>query len=256
MALKRTAPEAEVGWVPRLSQEARLGARAYLYDATGTDRAVSLDADIVAGLHDQQLLWMDLNGVEEPELRVVATVLGLKRESVYTLLQPERRPRLDNYGAYFQMNIDAIEEADGKHRLVELNFVVGRNFVLTEHKTPVQFLESFDTRVKGDTQIGQLDAPAFLAALLDWHVTSYFRVIEQLEARVDRLDAMAIRPRHSRDVLAELAKLRQRVAFIRRTLTPHREIYAALARPGLSGAFHFRVGGPLRSVERPPGTGH
>jgi len=231
MATKRIEPQIVETWVPRLPTETQTPIRAYLYDAIGIDHVVSLDAEIVTKLHDQQLLWVDITGIAESELRALAALFSLKRESVYSLLQPERRPRLDNYGTYFQMNIDAVEDQEGKYRLVELNFIVGQNFVLTVHKTAVQFLESFDTRVKGDTQIGQLDAPAFLAALLDWHVTSFFRVIEQLEARVDRLDTMALRPRHGRDVLAELAKLRQRVAFIRRTMTPHREVYAALARP-------------------------
>ena len=219
--------------------------RAYLYDATAVDREVTLTAEVAAGLHDQQLLWVDLMDFDEAELRATAAMLGLKRDSVYNLLQPDRRPRLDNYGDYFQLNIDAIEEEDSKYRLVELNFVVGRNFVLTVHKTPVHFLESFDTRVKGDTQLGELNAPAFLAALLDWHITSFFRIIEHLEVRVDRLDTLAMRPHHGRDVLTELAKLRQRVAFIRRTLTPHREVYAALARPdfqaiaGSDSAAHY-----------------
>ena len=205
--------------------------RAYLYDAAGKDREVTLETTLVASLTDEQLLWVDFNSAEELELRALAGHFNLKRESVYNLLHPDRRPRLDNYGDYLQFNIDAIEEEDGKYRVVELTFIVGPNFVITVHATPVAFLNNFEQRVKGDTQIGQLDASAFLAALLDWHITSYFRIVEQLESRVDRLDTLALRSRHRRDVLAELAKLRQRVAFIRRTLTPHREVYAALSRP-------------------------
>lgn len=205
--------------------------RAYLYDADAKDREVALEAPLVADLTDAQLLWVDVNSSEELELRSLASQFNLKRESVYNLLHPDRRPRLDNYGDYLQFNMDTVEEEDGKYRVVELTFIVGPNFVITVHSTPVAFLNSFDQRVKGDTQIGQLDASAFLAALLDWHITSYFRIVEQLESRVDRLDTLTLRSRHRRDVLTELAKLRQRVAFIRRTLTPHREVYAALSRP-------------------------
>ena len=99
------------------------------------------------------------------------------------------------------------------------------------HRDSVDFLDSFDRRVKGDSDLGALDAPAFLAALLDWHVTSYFRIVEEFENAVDKLDRQAMRPRGSRDLLSELAKMRQRVAFVRRVLTPHREVYAALTRP-------------------------
>ncbi|MCX6377868.1 MAG: hypothetical protein NT023_00095 [Armatimonadetes bacterium] len=47
---------------------------------------------------------------------------------------------------------------------------------------------------------------------------------------MDKIDAQALRPSNSRDLLADLSKLRYRVAFVRRTLTPHREVYQAMAR--------------------------
>ncbi|MGL1451724.1 CorA family divalent cation transporter, partial [Vibrio parahaemolyticus] len=75
---------------------------------------------------------------------------------------------------------------------------------------------------------------AFLAALLDWHITGYFRVLERLEEDIDRLDDRAIHPREEHDFLAQLNMLRKRVALIRKVLTPHREIYAALVRPDLT----------------------
>ena len=205
--------------------------RAYLYDATGTDREVPLTQQNVAGLHDRQLLWVDVSEFDESELRLLASQLSLQRESLYTLLQTGRRPRLDHYTGYSQFNIQTLEQTNGKYGFVEVDFILGANLVVTVHRKPVNFLESFDQRVKGDSDLGELDAPGFLAGLLDWHVTSYFRLLEQLELEVDKIDAHALRPRHSRDLLGELAKLRQRVAFVRRILTPHREVYAAMARP-------------------------
>ncbi len=204
--------------------------RAFLYDATGTDKEVTLNAFIVTELHNQQLLWVDVGEPEEKELRQLASLLSLTRESVYTLLQTEYRPRLDNYDSYSQLNINTIQEVDGNYKLVELDFVFGSNFVLTVHRQPVEFLQSFDQRVKGDSNLGQLDAPAFMTTLLDWHITSYFRLIEALDHEVDKIDAQALRPSNARDLLADLAKLRYRVAFVRRTLTPHREVYSAMAR--------------------------
>jgi Mg2+ and Co2+ transporter CorA len=172
--------------------------------------------------------------------------LSLQRESLYTLLQPGRRPRLDHYTGYSQFSIQTIEQANGKYALVEVDFILAANLIVTVHRKPVKFLDSFDQRVKGDSDLGELDAPAFLAGLLDWHVTSYFRLLEELELEVDKIDAHALRPQHSRDLLAELAKVRQRVAFVRRILTPHREVYAAMSRPDFqvvassTSSAHFR----------------
>ncbi len=212
--------------------------RAYLYDAAGTDKEVTLDKQLVTNLHENQLLWVDVTAYNEVEIRQIGALLGLHRDSIYNILQPGRRPRLDNYGSYFQFNILTIQEEEGRSTSIELNFVLGCNLLMTIHQEPAAFLDHFDQQIKGDSELGQLDAPAFLAAILDWHITSYFRIIEQLQAQVDRIDAHALRPRHTRNLLKELARLHLQVAVIRRTLTPHREVYAAMARPD----FHLLAG--------------
>jgi Mg2+ and Co2+ transporter CorA len=222
-----------------------MSVRVYLYDATGTDQEIALTEPLVAGLHDQQLLWVDILAPQAEELNRVAALLSLRPESVARLLEVQTRPRLDNYGTYFQLTIDTIEALEKAYRIGELKFVVGCNFLVTIHHQPVAFLNSFDSRVQGDSGLGQLDAPAFLAALLDWHITSYFRLIEQLEAQLDKLDVRALRPRHGHDLLADLANMRPRLAFLRRILAPHREVYAALVRPdflalaGSNSATHY-----------------
>ena len=220
--------------------------RAYLYDATATDKEVTLSSQVIADLHDQQLLWIDVSEFEEKELHQVVSLLDLTRDSLYTLLQAEHRPRLDNYSRYSQLNINTIEAIDGKYKLLEVDFILGANFIVTVHRKPAAFIANFDGRVKGDSDLGGLDAPSFLASLLDWHVSSYFRLVEDLQKEIDSIDAHALRPRHTRDLLSELAKLRQKVAFVRRILTPHREVYAAMARPDFQivansdAALHFR----------------
>ena len=205
--------------------------RAYLYDATATDGEATLTAELIGGLHDKQLLWVDVSEFDDAELRQVAQLVGMTRESLFSLYQDGHRPRLDHYGHYVQLSINTIEEHEKNYRQVQVNFVLAPNLVVSIHRKPVTFLESFDRRVKSDSDLGEFDAATLLASLLDWHVTAYFRVVEDLEANIDRIDAHALRPQHRRDLLSEMAHLRQRVAYVRRALTPHREVYAGLARP-------------------------
>lgn len=221
--------------------------RTYLYDAEGEDRDVLLTRAVVESLHDRRLLWIDLELFTDEEAREIAGLLDLPAEVVHHLLQTGRRPRLDNYGGFFLLHVDSVQLRDLAIKIVDLDFIVVANVVVTAHRKEVDFLESFDQRVKGDTRIGELDASAFLAALLDWHITGYFRVLERLEEDIDRLDDRAIHPREEHDFLAQLNMLRKRVALIRKVLTPHREIYAALVRPdltilsGASSSAHFVV---------------
>ena len=70
--------------------EAGHACRAYLYDATAADREVTLDAPLLAGLTDAQLLWV--MSTASKNWNCAPWPLQLKRESVYNLLQPDRRP--------------------------------------------------------------------------------------------------------------------------------------------------------------------
>ena len=205
--------------------------RAFLYDSDEEDKEVELTPVCVSALTERQLLWIDLSGFDDDELRSVAGMLQLTGEAVFNLQQQLRRPRLDNYGDYFHINVTAIR--NDKNTLVtsELDFIAGHNYVLTAHRDEVTFLQNFSDQVKGDSQLGKLDMAALLSALLDWFITDYFRAIERFEAEVDTLEAMALRFRSEKNMLTQLVALRRRASQIRRALTPHREVFAALARP-------------------------
>ena len=80
-----------------------------------------------------------------------------------------------------------------------------------------------------DARIGLLSAPLFVAALLDGLVTSYFEAVDDLEVRVDELDAAALAGNTKRDLLVDLVTLRRRTGALRRVISSHRPVFASLA---------------------------
>jgi len=221
--------------------------RAYLFDADGADHEVQLSQQIVTNLSDRNILWVDVSGKKEEELTEVAALFDLHRESLRNLLNPIGRPRLDVYDQYFQVNVIAVKEVDKVYYPLEFDLFAGPNYAVTFHPEPIDFLETFDRQVRGDTQIGTLNAASFLAALLDWHVSSYFSVLHNLEDEIDRLDELAIMAPANRKFLREVVALRRRVSYLRQLIFPHQEVFAALARPDFEAisqtesAAHFRA---------------
>lgn len=221
--------------------------RAYLFDADGADKEVQLTPQVIASLSDRTILWVDVSDNNQNELTQIASLLHLHRESLSNLLNPIGRPRLDVYDQYFQVNVIAVKEVDRIYHPLEFDLFAGPNYVVTFHPEPIDFLETFDRQVRGDTQIGALTAASFLAALLDWHVSSYFTVLRSLEDEVDRLDEMAILAPADRKFLRQVVALRRRVSYLRQLIAPHQEVFAALARPDFEAiaqtvsAAHFRA---------------
>ncbi len=215
-----------------------------LFDADGSDREVELKQAAIDRLGDRQLLWVDIDGVENEDLVAVGKLLGFERQSLRNLLNPIGRPRLDVLGEYFEINVFALDKDE---KAVELDLLAGRNWVATVHREPIAFIGDFRERIGPDTELGVLTAPSFIAALLDWQIGTYFASVDDLEHEVDRLDERALEEDDRDKVLREVLGLRRRIGTIRRTLTPHREVFAALARPDFEviasseSAAHFRA---------------
>ena len=216
---------------------------ARLFDADGTDSEVELEKNTIEGLSDRQLLWVDIDGADDQQLVEAGRLLGFERQSLRNLLNPIGRPRLDVLGEYFEINVFAL---DKEEKPAGLDLFAGRNWVATVHREPISFIAEFRERLGPDTELGMLTAPSFIAALLDWQVGTYFASVDDLEHEVDRLDERALEDEDRDKVLREMLRLRRRIGSVRRTLTPHREVFAALARPDFEviasseSAAHFR----------------
>ena len=218
-----------------------------LFDAAGDDREIELDAAAIKRLTDRQLLWVDVSGDDEGELRRVGELFALEPQSIRNLENPIGQPRLDVLERYFEVNVVAIGDDE---RPVPMDLLAGPNWVISVHHQKADFLDPFRQQLSGDRELGRIEAPSFLAALLDWQLGTYFKLVDELERGVDVLDERALRggDREDRtDLLAEMVQLRHRTGRIRRTIAPQREVFAALARPGFEvlatseSAAHFRA---------------
>ena len=215
-----------------------------LFDADGTDDEVELQSGLAGRLSDRQLLWVDVDGATEEELQSVTGHLGVHRQTLRNLMNPIGRPRVDMLGDYFELNVVAL---DTEENPLSLDLIAGSNWVATIHREPVPFIGEFRERLAPDSQLGALTAESFVAALLDWHVGTYFGAVDEMEKAVDDLDERALRESDRDEVLRDMIKMRRRIGRIRRALTPHREVFAALARPDFEtvassdSAAHFRA---------------
>jgi Mg2+ and Co2+ transporter CorA len=112
----------------------------------------------------------------------------------------------------------------------------------------VAVLRSLDDRIERDTTVGSIDGGAFVRAVLDSVVTSYFRAVDAIEDAVDDLDGRALRGRGGDEVLLDLVALRRRIARLRRSLSDQREVFAALGAADFGAANEEDETGDYRAV--------
>lgn len=206
--------------------------KAYLYDAAGHDEEVSVDDIDVDKLEEHQLLWVMILERDPDLLAKITASLKVEGVPCRKVVDDSVRPDIDRFETFFRFCVDSVvTKKDEPPERLMVDYIVGKNFIVTVHEGEVGYFEEFRKREKGETPIGELDAESFLATLLDLNIVSYFRALEELERRVDEIDERILRrDMDTQDFLTEMVRLRRDVSKLRRWLLPHRDVFYSLSR--------------------------
>lgn len=207
--------------------------RAWLYDATGSDCEIAPRRIHPKRLQRNQLLWVDIQGLAAPVVKLVEMRFGIAESVFGRLARNDRKLLLDNYGRYFTLTVlTAPGTAQEPQRLV---LIVGPNWLISiSAHAPPDFITQFRKQDKGETKIGLLSSAELLAALLDWHLAAFFVQVSDIEQRVDQLDEMILRERGQAHILQEMVAIRRAISELRRMLADQRPVFYALARPDIT----------------------
>jgi magnesium transporter len=204
---------------------------AYLFDQRQGKR-IEAWADLLHNLSESQVLWLDLREPSAEEVREVGEALGLDGLEPGHFPEEGVKPAFDQRKEYLRVTALAAGDTEAHaSETVAVDCFVGENWVLTAHSTELAVIEDFRDRTEGEGKIGILDAPSFLAVLLEWVVTSYLRAFDKIEVDLEEFDVRVLRSarRNAERQIGTLVDVRRRVGRLRRSLAPHREVFAALS---------------------------
>ncbi len=205
---------------------------AYLYNAKGHDEEISLDEIEVDSLKENHLLWVNVRRRDEALLNKVTATLGVKNVPCKSVIKDSGPLEIDRFETFFRFCVDSVvTEKNSPPRRLMIDYIVGKNFIVTVHEGEVEYFAEFRNREKGETPLGKLDAESFLATLLDLNIVSYFQAVDEIERRVDEADEQILRrDLETEAFLKAMVGLRRDVSQLRRWLMPHREIFYSLSR--------------------------
>jgi magnesium transporter len=207
---------------------------ALLFDATGADEVKDW-AERLDELGRHSILWIDLDRPNEPQVEETVKELGLSPESADRVRRHDSSPFFGDFGEYFHVTVYVPDVRDGRTELVDVECLVGEQWVVTVHSRPVQVFDDFRERASGSGEVGRLDGPEFLADLLEWVLTAYLNAFESVELALEEFDARTMAGEYDspEDELRRLVELRKEVGSLRRALVAHRELFLALTRTEL-----------------------
>lgn len=205
---------------------------AHLFDRS-SGGAVDDWQSAVDRLTSRQVLWVDLQSPTEQELSSVLTAFAVQEAHGHDRGSEQPSPEVQLHEDYIHVTsiIAGSDPQDDDVRGGVLESLVGSNWVVTIHDEGSGLVEEFKALAVGPGQVGAMDAPSFLATLLERVVISYVEEFEKIEATLEEFDAEVLGS-HDRDFegrVTVLVQARQRVGDLRRALSPHRRAYSTLS---------------------------
>lgn len=200
-----------------------------LFDAQRTDQQLSFDQALEVKPSKRQLLWIDIEGeLDHGQQQRLVERFPYVRDAGAELADAKRLPKVALHRDHFDLRVAAEPDPQEPRKSVWLDVAAGENVVVTQHAEPLKLVGSMDEAIALDARVGDLDAPEFVASLLDAVVTSYHAAVDGLEDELDELDTQALRGRPTSASFGQLVAIRRRIAHLRRLIAAHRAVFAVV----------------------------
>ena len=185
-------------------------------------------------------LWVDLEDPTPEETKaVLEDVFHFHPLSVEDCVMETPSPKVEEYtpkeedrfAPYLFMVIHAVDysRSDGVFATSELNFFLGRNFLVTYHEKPLKSVQVTAERcLRSNVHIAR--APDRVAhTLLDAIVDNYKPALEELSLEIAEVEHMALE-QPTRETLKKIMGVKKEVLHLRQIIGLQREVLARFAR--------------------------
>ena len=185
-------------------------------------------------------LWIDLENPKAEDAKfILEGLFHFHPLSVEDCINESQSPKVEEYSPkeedkfsqYLFMVIHGVDYSrkDGVFATSELNFFLGKNFLVTYHTVPLRAITQVeDMCVKGT--LGVARAPDRVAQkLLDTLVENYKPALEELSIEIGEIEAAAL-AHPSKETLNRILAVKKEVFHLRRIIGPQSEVLARFAR--------------------------
>jgi magnesium transporter len=184
-------------------------------------------------------LWVDLEkSTPEEAKEVLEMIFHFHPLSIEDCILPSPSPKVEEYSPkeddkftpYLFMVIHAVDynRKDGCFGTSELNFFLGKNFLVTYHEEPLRSVSSVEERAISGT-MGIARAPDRVAhSLLDTLVDNYKPALDELSLEIAELEQMAFQ-RPNKQTLNKILQVKKEVLHLRQIIGPQREVLSRFA---------------------------
>jgi len=206
----------------------------YEFDNNEVDyRQLDSIEDTFKYTHSTKNFWINLDGLKKADVDKICELFGIHPLIAEDILSSGQRPKMDelNHLIYCLLNMLYFNNEVSSVESEQISIVLGSNFVLTfQEDASRDVFDLLRQKIKiPGSKVRDSKADYLFYSLIDLIVDNYFVVMEELGEKIEDLEE-DITHRADTQTLAKINLLRKEMIFLKRNISPVREIINGILR--------------------------
>ncbi|NDD29269.1 MAG: magnesium and cobalt transport protein CorA [Proteobacteria bacterium] len=179
----------------------------------------------------RNLVWIDVEKPTEQEMQRLQQELALHPLSVEDVLHGHQRPKIDEYEGYFFVVANALryDTANVSLELTEIDFFIGRNYVVTVHDGTCKAIDEALTRARAHPRVFEEGLGLLVYTIMDAIIDEYMPILDQLDEKIDSIEE-GIFNHFEAEAINGIFRLKREMLKVRRNVGHMRDVFNILAR--------------------------
>lgn len=202
-----------------------------IFDADGHRRD---DRGDIAALLKQPdtVVWVDTDENSAAVTELMEQTFGIHPLVVEDVFSSSQQPKLEKYPSFVYMVMHGVRrdaETPEDLGMVELDLVIGQNWVFTHHDLPMRSIESLSAELDRNPRAIP-HGPAFIAhGLIDRLTEHYLPVVERFDEEIDEVERVVME-NPTPALLQKIFSLKRSLQKLRRIAVYQRDLLQRLSR--------------------------
>ncbi len=178
------------------------------------------------------IVWVDLDNPTDDEIKTILEgVFQFHPLAIEDCVTPSSLPKIEDYETYLFMVTHAVDYSrKDKFATTELDLFLGKEFLVTFHRTPLRSVSLLSERLGKNAGPGPRGPDRLAHTLLDLLVDNYTPMLAELHGELEEIEEIVLSQTSDKRLVTELLQVRSDFTKLRQIVRPQRDVIDRLAR--------------------------
>jgi magnesium transporter len=178
------------------------------------------------------IIWVDLDNPTDDESKaILENLFQFHPLAIEDCMTPSPLPKIEDYEDYLFMVTHAVDYTkEDKFATTELDLFLGKEFIVTFHRTPLRSVNTLIERYAKNAGIGPRGPDRIAHSLLDLLVDNYAPMLADLHGELEEIEDIVLTKASDKEFVSELLYVRGDFSKLRQIVRPQRDVIERLAR--------------------------